>query len=94
MLQAITLLVPKAKSVCLTAAAINRDCLHAEYMVDVCNLERVAVLASHHDEVLKIAFSLGDPFADLLHDDHAPFQAALGYGGPPASEPPPVSEPW
>jgi hypothetical protein len=93
-LQAITLLVPKAKSVCLTAAAINRDCLHEEYMGAVGNTERVAVLASHRDDVLKIAFSIGDPFAALLHDDHTPFQAALGYDGPPASEPQPVRKPW
>jgi Alpha/beta hydrolase of unknown function (DUF900) len=93
-LQAITLLEQRAKSVCLTAAAINRDCLHAEYTDAVGNLDRVAVLASHHDEVLKLAFSLGDPFADLLHDDHTPFQTALGYGGPPASEPQPVGRPW
>ncbi len=93
-LQAIALLVPKAQSVCLTAAAINRNCLHAEYTSAAGNSEHVAVLASHHDEVLKVAFSIGDPFADLLHDDHTPFQPALGYDGPPPSEPQPVRKPW
>jgi hypothetical protein len=93
-LQAITLLVPKAQSLCLTAAAINRDCLQAEYQEAAGNTERVVVLASHHDEVLKIAFSVGDPFAELLHDDHTPFQAALGYDGPPASQPQPAIRPW
>jgi hypothetical protein len=52
------------------------------------------MLASRNDDVLKIAFSIGDPFADLVHDDHTPFRTALGYEGPPAPVPPPVHFPW
>jgi len=93
-LETVSRLVPRARSLCLTAAAINRDCLHAEYASAAANADRIAVLASHHDEVLKLAFSVGDPFADLLHDDHTPFQKALGYDGPPAATPQPVRKPW
>jgi hypothetical protein len=39
-------------------------------------------LASDEDRVLQLAFPVGDPFANLLHDDHAFFSAALGRRGP------------
>lgn len=93
-LEAITHLERKAQSVCLTAAAINRDCLTAECRGAASNSALISILASHEDYVLKIAFSVGDPFADLLHDDHTPFQAALGSDGPPTPAPQSVRYPW
>jgi hypothetical protein len=93
-LQAIAHLQRKAQSVCLTAAAINRDCLTAEYARAMDNSTVISILASHQDYVLKLAFTVGDPFADLLHDDHTPFQPALGAGGPPTPAPLPVRYPW
>src|SRR5262249_1877754 len=82
-LQAVGGLARKAQSVCLTAAAINRDCLNTEYAAAARNSQSISILSSREDYVLKIAFSVGDPFADLLHDDHTPFEMALGYAGPP-----------
>jgi hypothetical protein len=82
------------RSVCLTAAAINRDCLTREYRFVRRVTERIAVLASEKDHVLRLAYSVGDPFADLLHDDHTPFQPALGYKGPPVPAIPPIAQPW
>jgi hypothetical protein len=94
-LQAVANLNRKARSVCLAAAAVNRDCLTSEYAAAARNAERISALASHKDDVLKIAFSIGDPFAVLLHDDHTPFEPALGYDGPPSPPPPqPVAYPW
>jgi hypothetical protein len=93
-LEAITHLDRKAQSVCLTAAAINRDCLTTEYSSAAANSVLISILASHEDDVLKIAFSVGDPFADLLHDDHPAFEAALGYDGPPTPAPQTVRYPW
>jgi hypothetical protein len=93
-LEATTVLGRQAQSVCLTAGAINRDCLTTEYSGATGNSALISLLASRKDSVLKIAFSVGDPFADLLHDDHSLFQAALGYGGPPAPPPQPVRYPW
>jgi Alpha/beta hydrolase of unknown function (DUF900) len=85
----------KARMMCLTAAAIDRYCLTAEYARAVQNTENVAVLASHEDHVLKLAFPVGDIIADLLHHDHPFLQKALGYDGPPLPPPPsPVSRPW
>jgi len=93
-LEAVAHLGRKARSMCLTAAAINRDCLTTEYLAAADNAAAISILASHEDYVLKIAYSLGDPFADLLHDDHTPFQAALGLDGPPTPTPPRVRYPW
>jgi len=93
-LEAVARLGRKARSVCLTAAAINRDCLTAEYTRAARNAERIAVLASHEDWVLKVAFTVGDPLAWLLRSDHELFRLALGYDGPPPNNPAPVARPW
>jgi hypothetical protein len=91
-LEAVKHLGRKADSVCLTAAAINRDCLTAAYAAAAANARRVSVLASREDWVLKVAFPIGDPIAVLLHDDHTPFQPALGFAGPvPTGS---VPQPW
>ena len=93
-LEGITHLDREAQSVCLTAPAINRDCLTTNYSGAAGNSALISILASHEDVVLKIAYSLGDPFADLLHDDHTPFQPALGSGGPPTPAAQPIQYPW
>jgi len=93
-LQAVSGLSRKARSVCLTAAAINRDCLTGEYADAAQNSQAISILSSGEDYVLKIAFSVGDPIADLLHDDHTPFEIALGSKGPPTPAPSEVRAPW
>jgi hypothetical protein len=81
-LEAVAHLGEKVKEICMAAAAINRDCLSAEYASAAGNVEKVSLLASRSDRVLRLAFPLGDPISDLLHADHTPFQPALGYNGP------------
>jgi hypothetical protein len=81
-LEAVKYLNRKAEEICLTAAAINRDCLSTEYAKARGNTLAVSLLASREDHVLKLAFPLGDPIAVILNDDHTPFQPALGYKGP------------
>jgi hypothetical protein len=93
-LEAVSHLNRKARLVCLTAAAINRDCLTAEYASATENVEQISLLASREDLVLKIAFSVADPLSDLLNADHIPFQVALGSEGPPTPAPPQVRAPW
>jgi len=93
-LEAITHLDRDPKMACLAAGAINRDCLDTEYAVVPGKTAAIWGLASHNDDVLKIAFAIGDPFAVLLHDDHTPFRSALGYDGPPTPTPPEVLWPW
>jgi hypothetical protein len=94
MLQAARDLGRRARSLCLTAAAIDRDCLTEEYAAAADNADRIAVLASHEDMVLKVAFRLGDPISDLLRDGSISAERALGYDGPPAVPAPPVAPPW
>jgi hypothetical protein len=76
------------RNLCITAGAVNRDCLAAEYAQAQQHAASVSVLASERDRVLKLAFPAGDVLADLLHDDHAQFTAALGYRGPARPIPP------
>jgi hypothetical protein len=93
-LEAVAHLDRPARVVCLTAAAINQDCLTTEYAGAAANSSGISVLASHSDWVLKVAFRIGDPISDVLHDDHRAFESALGYNGPPSSAVPPVAPPW
>jgi hypothetical protein len=93
-LEAVKNLDKPARSVCLTAAAINQDCLATEYALATDHASAISILSSHEDWVLKVAFQIGDPISILLHDDHSPFEPALGYAGPPAPAAPPVVPPW
>lgn len=93
-LEAVSNLSRKASTVCLTAAAVNRDCLTAEYAAAASNAEQISILASREDKVLKLAFPIGDPLSLLLHADHTPFQIALGSEGPPTPAPALVRPPW
>jgi hypothetical protein len=85
---------PASESVCLTAAAINRDCLTAEYASAAGKSSAISLLASHNDWVLKIAFQIGDPISNILRNDHRFFRKALGYEGPPPEEPTKAAFPW
>jgi hypothetical protein len=93
-LEAVKNLNRPARVVCLTAGAINRDCLATEYGSATANSSAIALLASHNDWVLKVAFRIGDPVSDLLHDDHRQFERALGYDGPPTPASAPIGSPW
>jgi hypothetical protein len=93
-LQAVASMSRRASSVCLLAAAINRDCLVTEYAAAARNSDVITLRASHADLVLKLAFPAGDPLADVLHADHQLFETALGYAGPPAPAASPVLSPW
>jgi Alpha/beta hydrolase of unknown function (DUF900) len=91
-LEAVKFLDKKVEEICLAAAAINRDCLTTEYAAAASNSRAVSLLASREDNVLKLAFPLGDPIAVILNDDHTPFQPALGYNGPQPVGP--AAAPW
>ncbi len=93
-LEAVKNLARPARVVCLTAGAINQDCLAAEYAVATANSTSISLLASRDDWVLKVAFRIGDPISDLFHDDHRAFERALGSEGPPCPAMPPIRPPW
>jgi hypothetical protein len=93
-LQAIMAINGRVDTACIAAGAINCDCFTAEYAAALGRAATVSLLASHNDDVLKIAFTIGDPFADLLHDDHTPFRPALGYSGPAIPASAQILAPW
>lgn len=81
-LQAVSGLNKPARVVCLMAGAINDDCLAAEYQKSDANAQSIQNLASRKDRVLQLAYPVGDIIADILHDDHAFGEQALGRNGP------------
>jgi esterase/lipase superfamily enzyme len=72
-LEAVKNLERVVQSVCLTAAAVNKDCLATEYSSATQKSSAISILASRKDWVLQVAFHIGDPIADLLNDVHTPF---------------------
>ena len=73
---------PKLKTATLMAAAIDDKCLNDEYQDAVQNIERVSVLASHCDEVLKWAFPGGNLLAGIVTRGEPYWNGALGRYGP------------
>ena len=93
-LEAVANMRQRAHLVCLAAAAINRDCLGAQYAVAAENADSIAVLASRQDLVLRLAYPVGDMISDILNPDHAMFRGALGRNGPALPAPPHARLPW
>lgn len=81
-LEAVRWLDRPAKAVCLTAGAIDRDCLTNEYKDAFANAALVTVLASHNDRVIQLAFPVGDFLSDLFRREQD-VRCGLGYDGPP-----------
>lgn len=66
----------------LMAGAIDDTCLSDEYADAAQVVDRIAVLASHHDEVLQLAFPAGNFFAGIVTRGSPYWHAALGRDGP------------
>ena len=83
-LEAVEHLARPAKEVCLTAGAVDADCMAAQYLDAANNAGRITVLSSRRDKVLRLAYPAGDFISDvLLGDDDSPWKGALGLKGPP-----------
>lgn len=72
----------KAKSLCLAAAAVDRDVLTRQYADALAKSDSVVVLSSTKDRVLQLAYPAGDFLSDLFGDGDSPFRGALGLKGP------------
>lgn len=82
-LEAVKNLDRPAREVCLLAAAVDDDCLRSQYDAARGNAQRINVLASTQDLVLRLAYPAGDLASDVvLGDDDSPWRKALGYHGP------------
>lgn len=70
--------------VCLTAPAVDDDCLHdPDEFRDVTSIaRRVSVLASRKDRVLKLVYPAGDLLQAFIFFDEQDFGLALGLRGP------------
>lgn len=86
-LEAAQILERPPRLICLTAGAVNDDCLSTEYQAAAARAKGVQTLGSRCDKVLSLAYPAGDIIAEILHDDHTPFQRALGRAGPRAPWP-------
>jgi len=81
-LQATAALSRSARNLCIMAGAVGADCLTAEYQTAAANCDKIVTLSSMEDMVLALAYPPGDLIADILDDDHKPFEQALGRDGP------------
>jgi hypothetical protein len=70
------------RRVMLMAPAIDDNCLTAEFRAAAAKVGAISVLASKKDEVLSMAFPLGNFFAGILDAGHPWWRAALGHRGP------------
>ncbi len=81
-LEAVKASTRKVRTLCITAGAVNADCLTAEYQAAANKCEAIRTLSSMEDLVLEFAYPPGDFLGDILDPDHALFEPALGRGGP------------
>jgi pimeloyl-ACP methyl ester carboxylesterase len=72
----------RVRRMTLMAPAIDDNCLTREFKPAAAKVGAISVLASKKDEVLSIAFPLGNFFADFIDANHPWWSAALGHCGP------------
>jgi hypothetical protein len=82
-LEAVKSLDRPAREVCLTAAAVDDDCLaSSQYARARANAQRTSILASTEDLVLRLAYPVGDFLPSFTDGGDSPWRSALGYHGP------------
>ncbi len=86
-LQTISKMARPVRRATLMAGAIDDTCLNGEFQAAVAKIGEISALASREDDVLSLAFPLGNFFAGILDAGHPWWHAALGRTGP-ASPPP------
>jgi Alpha/beta hydrolase of unknown function (DUF900) len=86
----------RVRRVLLMAGAIDDNCLTGEYSTATGNIEGVSVLASEKDEVLELAYPLGNPIQGIIDSGHPYYHAAIGRTGPAQPYPaaPPMQVNW
>lgn len=73
----------------LMAGAIDDNCLTAEYSAAANKIDGISILASTRDDVLALAFPIGNPLQGIIDSGHPYYHAALGREGPAAPYLPP-----
>ncbi len=78
----------------IMAGAIDDDCLNTEFAGAAANIQEISLLASQRDEVLELAFPLGNLMAGILTVGHPWCHSALGRNGPCRPWPPNLQSPF
>ena len=73
--------IPVRRAV-IMAGAIDDNCLCTEFQCVASKVEKISVLSSAKDEVLSMAFPLGNFVAGIIAAGHPWWRAALGHTGP------------
>lgn len=95
-LQTIAHMTRPVRRLVLMAGAIDDNCLTTEFVGAATNVGEISVLASEKDEVLALAFPLGNFLGGILSAGHPWWHGALGRTGPvvaPANLQPPFEIP-
>lgn len=82
LLSAVANLHRPARRAIIMAGAIDDDCLIDEFQTAAENVGEISILASAEDEVLSLAFPLGNFAGGVLTDGHPWLRTALGRHGP------------
>ena len=78
----------KLKTLTIMAGAVDDTCLNDEYKTVTSVMEKISILASNCDDVLKWAFPAGNPFAGIVTRGEPYWHGALGrYGPNPPNQP-------
>lgn len=88
-LQTVNRMSRRVRRVMLMAGAIDDNCFLAEFQSAVQRIDKISVLASRRDEVLALAFPLGNLLGGILDKGHPWWHSALGRDGP--AKPSPVN---
>jgi hypothetical protein len=81
-LQTVLRMNTKPRRLILMAGAIDDDCLTNEFKAAADKVGEISVLASQRDEVLTMAFPLGNFAAGIIDQGHPWWRGALGLNGP------------
>ncbi len=84
-LQTIAHMTRPVRRLILMAGAIDDDCLTSEFADAAKSVGEISVLASRKDEVLALAFPLGNFLGGILTSGHPWWHGALGRTGPVAA---------
>jgi hypothetical protein len=87
-LQTIDGLSRRVRRALFMAGAIDNNCLTGEYNLAAEKIDQISILASTQDDVLALAFPLGNPLQGIIDCGHPYYHAALGREGPAQPFPP------
>lgn len=86
-LQTVNRMTDRVRRLTLMAGAIDDNCLNTEFQKAAQKVDEISVLASKADEVLELAFPLGNLLAGIIDQGHPWWHGALGRFGPKKPQP-------